>query len=476
MIDRVLQTIKRHQLMEKGDTVVVGVSGGPDSMCLLHLLNRLADNLDIHVYALHVNHMLRGEESLGDEAYVEEFCRSAGIPLKTVSCNVKETAARQGLSVEEAGREIRYRLLEEHARQVEAQRIAVAHNRNDQAETVLLNLIRGTGLDGLKGMDFQRGRIIRPLLEVDRSEIEEYCRLNRIEPRTDRTNLENIYTRNRIRLDLIPYINEAFGGNIVDGICRMASLLREDAGFMDGLTRESFCSLAQKTGNGEVRLNLAGVEQQHTAIRRRVLRMAVQQLLGDLKGIENVHIDLLMSLAFEGKTGSILHLPRGIRAVKLYGQLKLYRQEDMAADPVFIRELEIPGETTVEVPGFSICAEIAGRAEPVENYAKVRYNSPVQFFDYDRMTSGIKVRNRKSGDLFKPYGSTGSKKLKEFFIDMKIPRDQRNKIPVIAADQEIVWVVGYKISDKFKVTENTKRVLKLDYKTIQTPEAGENRH
>jgi len=524
MIDKVRRTITEHNLIEKGENVLVGVSGGPDSICLLHILDYLSDELDIkNILAMHVNHMLRGEESDADEEYVKELCETLGIKLFSVAINVKEIAEKTNLSIEEAAREARYNKFKALAEKIGNCKIAVAHNRNDQAETVLMNIIRGTGLDGLKGIDYKRGNIIRPLLDVDRKEIEEYCIRHNLKPRTDSTNLMNIYTRNKIRLDVIPYINENFNVDIIENIVRMADLVRDDISYLKFVTEEAYykCLLkpdyenenkessryGAKSGDAlkmkskdvvkrlyvertcddydnVVLLDINKLKKLHKSIIKRVLRLAVENVRGNIKDIESVHINQIFQLCLEGRTGAEIHLPTNIRAAKSYNILKIFackdseynkdnntrenKSEQLQKTTLQGHSVNIPGITRIEELNIEIEGTILNKEslDDIENLKKMGYNSLIQFFDYEKIKEGPEVvlRNRHKGDLIKPLKSGGTKKLKEFMIDNKIPRDIRDKILLLAKEREIIWVIGYRISDKFKVTENTKSILKLEVK------------
>jgi len=463
MVEKVLDTINKHHLIENGESVVVGVSGGPDSVCLLHVLYRLREKLHIKLYAVHINHMLRGKESEGDEKYVKELCEKLEIPAHFFSIDVRDLASKKGISLEEAGREARYRKFEEVAEDTGASKIAVAHNRNDQAETVLMNIIRGSGLDGLKGIGYIRGKIIRPLLDVPREDIENYCRRHSLNPRTDSTNLVSIYTRNKIRLDLIPSIDKMFDIDIQDSLWRMSVLLKDDLDYIDeNATRLYHECLAEKNKDS-ITIDAGIFQGYHIAIKRRIIRSAIRNLTGNLKGVESVHIEKVLQLWEGGRTGAQVHLPGGLKALKSYNHLIIGTDIDGVAIGPFCREINIPGVTLVPEIGAGVKAFIEKKSSGIEQYGNMRYNSLVQHFDYDILKMGINIRNRKDGDVFKPYKSNGTRKLKEYFIDNKIPRHKRDNIPLIALGNEIVWVVGYKISDKFKVTENTKTVLKLIY-------------
>lgn len=460
--EKVLETIISNGLIKNGDAVLAAISGGPDSVCLLHVLYTLSKELNISLSAIHINHMLRGAESDADEHYVKELCEGLGIPIRSVSVDISELSRSRGISLEEAGREARYAEFDKYADETGSTVIAVAHNRNDQAETVLMHILRGSGLTGLSGMGFRRGRVIRPLLETNRSEIEEYCHEQRLKPRTDSTNLKEDFTRNRVRLNLIPYINANFDIDVTGSLCRISKLAGLDNNYLEKCADEEYDVIVEKTGTDFIHFKLESLRRLHPAIMGRVLRLALQKLAGSLKGIESVHVDLLADLILEGKTGPVIQLPRNLRAGISYGILKIYiKKEEKPASP-FNQNIEVPGQTFVKELALTIKAEIVEKSTEVDKCGKLGYNSMVQFFDYDLLKEGINIRNRMAGDIFRPYKSNGTKKLKEFFIDSKIPRDLRSDIPVIAIGNEVVWVAGYKISDKFKLTENTKSVLKLE--------------
>ena len=462
LLKKVLETITSHKLVKNGDAVLAAVSGGPDSVCLLHVLFSLSEELGIRLFAIHINHMLRGSESDADEQYTKELCGRLGIPIRSVSVDISELSRSRGISLEEAGREARYAEFEKYADETGAAVIAVAHNRNDQAETVLMHILRGSGLAGLSGMGLKRGRVIRPLLEINRSEIDEYCHEQKLEPRIDSTNLKEDFTRNRMRLKLIPYINSNFDMDVTGSLCRISKLAGLDSSYLEKCAEEEYAASLEKAGSDFIHLKLEALIRLHPAIMSRVLRLTMQKLTGNLKGIESVHMDILSDLVLGGLTGPVVQLPRNIRAGISYGILKIYLNKEEKPASVFNRKIQVPGQTLVKEMASIIKAEIMEKSSEVDKYGKLGYNSMVQFFDYDLLKEGINIRNREAGDIFKPYKSNGTKKLKEFFIDSKIPRDLRDEIPVIAIGNEVVWVAGFKISDKFKLTENTKSVLKLE--------------
>ncbi len=471
MISKVLDTISRYGLLKEGDKVLAAVSGGPDSACLLHALHALSSRLRIEISAVHVNHLLRGEESDADEEFVREFCRSMGIRLFSERRDVSRYASDAGISVEEAGREIRYGIFDEIANKHGLNKIAVAHNKDDQAETVIMHIIRGTGLDGLAGMPYKRGRVIRPLLDVRRSEIEEYCKHNAIAARIDSSNMERDYMRNRIRLDLIPYIDRLFGVDVSDRVSSMSLLLNEDRKFIMDSASVFYDKIADEIA-GKVSIDIAGLAKCHPSLRRHIIRMALERAAGSLKGIFSSHIEAVLALALKGRTGTSVNLPGGIRPYISYGEIvfeKIAPEKNRSQDKVlFDKAVAIPGTTDMDEFGVSLDASVIDLTRFGEVCMKLSDLSPQQYFDYDSLVGyGCpddvpRVRRRMQGDHFTPVGSKYGKKLKKYFIDEKFPRFERDMIPLVAKGNEIVWIIGHKISDKFKVTENTKKVLKLE--------------
>lgn len=463
---RVLNTIRTYRLAAEGESVLAGVSGGPDSVCLLHVLHSLKETLHIKLYAIHINHMLRGEEAKADENYTSDLCKKLGVPFSIVNADVALIAKQQGKSLEEAGREARYREFDRFSKQVGATKIAVAHNRNDQAETIMMHIIRGTGTAGLVGMEHIRGNIIRPLLDIQRSEIERYCTEAGLNPRTDSTNLKADFTRNKVRLGLFPYMSEQFGVNIIDSLIRLSENAAEDNSYLDACARAAYERAVVNRETGSMELSLTKLKEMDPAVRNRVMKLAVVHTAGSSNGVGSVHYRMLSDLITGGSTGSAAELPNGIRAALSYNILRVFTErlkaEKKEPSLSFSQPLALPGITEVPELGAKVSAEVIS-ADNIDNCETLGYNPLVQYFDYDRINGVINIRNRQSGDIFKPLKSNGTKKIKEYFIDIKVPRDERDRIPLICKGNEAVWVVGYKISDKFKVTENTKSILKLEY-------------
>ncbi len=462
LIKRIQETIEAHNLIQPGYTVVVGISGGPDSVCLLHILNSLSSKFNLSLYAVHINHMLRGEESLQDEEYVRTLCACLGIELSVARFDINEISKSLGVSLEVAGRTTRYREMEHTADKVNAQAIAVAHNMNDQAETIFMNIVRGTGLSGLSGMPYKRGRIVRPLLDIRRNEIEEYCNQNELNPRIDSSNLEDVYTRNKVRLNIMPKIDKSFNIDIISSLFKMAEIVREENDFIEGFSKEYFFKCVKARKRKIIVLDVNKFKKAHSAIQKRIVRRTVCEVKGNIKDFGRVHTDEVMKLALYGSTGSVVHLPGHLRVEKSYDELLFY-MSDITGEKPFCYKVVIPGMTDLIDSSAKLKAQVLQKHLCTEDYKKKTQKSLTQLFDYDKVIGGIYIRTREKGDVFNPFKSPGTKKLKDYFIDNKFSRNERNKIPLIAYGNEIIWVIGHKISDKFKVTENTKSILLLEY-------------
>lgn len=293
---KVINTIKGSKLIENGDKVVVGVSGGPDSICLLNILNEIKEEFGITLYVCHINHCLR-QSAILDEQYVEQFCKEKNIEFFVKRADVKSLAKENKIGTEEAGRNVRYKFFEEILKKVNADKIATAHTENDNAETIIMNFIRGSSLSGLKGIEKNRGnKYIRPLISCNRKEIEEYCKKNNLKPRIDETNKENIYTRNKIRNICIPYIEKEFNGDIVGTLNRLSELITDENNYMQEQTAEVYKKLVLEENEKKIVLDLKSFNGQHLVIKRRLILYTINKVLGTNYGIEKKNIDDIIKL------------------------------------------------------------------------------------------------------------------------------------------------------------------------------------
>jgi len=455
MIEKVLRTIEKYNMIEKDDKIVMGISGGPDSLCMLDVLFNLKGKFNLKLYVVHVNHMIRGEDAKKDAEFVEKLCKDLDLPFFLFEENVPYLAKKMGLSEEQAGRYVRYKAFEETLKKVGGNKIAVAHNKNDVAETVLLNILRGTGLRGLIGIKPVNGNIIRPLIEIERREIEKYLKDKNLHPRIDHTNYEDLYTRNKIRLKVIPYIEEVFKIDLVENLSRMAAILLEEDDYLEAKCEEVFNQICEINGE-EIKVDVDALKSQHTAIKRRLVKRMYLYVKGETDGLEYGHVEDVLNL-LDKPTSSKIDLPFEIEALKMYNNLVI-RKKKTKEKVKFKEVLKIPGVTTIE--GIGKFKAYVVDISQVDDFNKGEY---IKFFDYDKIKGEIVVKSREDGDRFSPLGMRGTKKLKEFFIDEKIPREERDYIPLVAIGKEIVWVVGYRMSEKFKVDKNTSKVLVIEY-------------
>jgi tRNA(Ile)-lysidine synthase len=469
---RVDRFIQEHQLVLSGKYLLVAVSGGADSVCLLHILVGLRDKLGINLHIAHLDHRLRGVESEADADYVQGLASSLDIPLTTGRIDVKAYQKKQRMSLEEAAREVRYRFLADAADSVGADRVATGHTLDDHIETILMHLVRGTGMRGLVGLkpvsrwqlDGEKITIVRPLLGISRRETYEYCQSHQLAPRLDASNLSLSPLRNRIRQQLLPLLR-SYNPGVVGVLLRTAANAADELAFLDEEMLRVWNRVVQRQGEA-IALDKREFGKLNLAIKRHLLRTAVEELLGSLKDIEARHIEGIIAVL--GKpAGKQISLPWGLVFSVEYERYLLGRETSaLCPFPPLTGEhsLDIPGEK--RLPGWRIKAEVIGRGEMVE-----KDDDFIAFIDLDKAGSKLSVRHRKVGDRFQPLGLPQPKKLSQFMIDAKIPRSWRGRIPVVCtsgqcADNpgQIVWLVGYRIDERVKVAKETKRILRLEFK------------
>ena len=299
MKEKVLETIEKYNLIKDGDRIVLGVSGGPDSIAMLNILNDIRNDKKQHmnfdIIVAHVNHMIR-EEAIDDQKFVENFCKKIGVTFYAKSIDVQKIANNKKIGTEEAGRVVRYEFFDEILEKTNSNKIAIAHNKNDRVETVIMNTLRGSGISGLKGIEPKRGKYIRPLIECERTEIEKYCEQNKLEPRIDKTNFENIYTRNKIRNIVIPYIKEEFNPNIINTLERLSQLICEEEEYIENQVKKIYNSILMEEKEEQIILDIKEFNKQEKVIKSRVLLYTITKLFGNSKNIEKVHIEDIIKL------------------------------------------------------------------------------------------------------------------------------------------------------------------------------------
>ncbi|MGL4797114.1 MAG: tRNA lysidine(34) synthetase TilS, partial [Paraclostridium sp.] len=419
IIDKVRSTINKYDLLQEGDKIVLGLSGGPDSVCLLHILKQLESEYKISIYAAHLNHQIRGIEAQKDAMYISNLCDSLGIKFFIKSIDVPTYCKENGLSIEEGARKLRYEMFHEIKQKTNSNKIAVGHNLNDQVETILMRMMRGTGLQGLKGIEHKRDNvIIRPILDIDRVDIEKYCEEYNLNPRIDSTNLESIYTRNKIRLELIPYMKENFNDNIIESISRMGNNLKADSDYIEQEALIKFNEVAV-LNDESVEIKLDKYAKLHISIKSRIIRNAIKYILGDTNFVDQKHIEDVFELENDNKIDKHLVLPRGVFVYRKKNTILITNKELVYEEIEF--SYKLPKEGIVKIKELGLCVETS--VVSIERFNSMKVDKSSKGFDFDKFKGGIVVRSRKSGDKIKLAG--GSKKIKDLFIDLKIPREER---------------------------------------------------
>lgn len=463
MLNKVINFINYNNLIKDGDRILIALSGGPDSVCMLHILNSIKDVFNIKIFAAHVNHMLRGEEADKDEEYAKNLCETLNIEFFSRKIDIDKLAKKRGISSEMAGREARYEYFDFLKKEICLDKIAIAHNLNDQAETVLMNLMRGSGIEGLCGIRAKReGGIIRPILCLSREEIENYCEMNNLNPRIDKTNLENIYNRNKVRLDIIPYMKENFNKDIIETINRTSKIIQIDNEYLNKVSMENYEKYITLKDNiliiNKEAFNL------DIAILSRVIKRAFINFSKKHNNFEMKHIYDVINLS-KNTTNKKIYLPNNIICENIYGDIKLKsKSEDKKNNNIECEEIELLKENllnkVINYKSYKIEFEIINK---MKNNIEFSNNVLIKYFDYDKIKERVIIRTRKNGDKIIPLGMKGSKRIKDIFIDLKIPVEDRNSNPLVIFDNDVAWIVGHKVSEVFKVEKSTKNVLKINF-------------
>lgn len=448
ILEKICKTIEKHNMLEQGGSVLVALSGGADSVCLLKALSMLKEKYDLKLYAAHLNHMLRGADAEADEKFAEKICAELCVPFYSKKTDVAKYAEENSLTSEEAGRILRYDFFAELSQKYNIQKIATAHNSNDNTETVLMRFIRGTGYVGLAGIPYVNNNIIRPLLDISRDEIEAFLFEQNTAFVTDKTNLEPVYFRNKIRLGLIPEIEEKYNPNFKTTLSQNICGYKNVADYLNKVTNEK----ASKLIHYEKRysyINLNELHKEHDFIISSVIHKALETMSED-KEITFRAVSDIVKLA--SNAGGALEFSKELYIFAIYGRLFFIKQRKTEPfsynlsrlDDIYIKECE---KTVV----FRLLEKKDKKIGCI-------------YLDYSKIQGKtLTIRSRKDGDFFFPSGLKGKKKLKDFFIDKKIPFFLRDEIPVFLADGEIICVGNLRESEKYKVTKETEKILEIYY-------------
>ncbi len=467
---KVRETIARHNLLPAGATVVAGVSGGPDSLCLLHVLNRLRAEGGFALHVAHLNHELRGEEANADAEFVAALADEWGLPATVERRDVAAHARARKIAIEEAAREVRYAFLADVAARVGADRVAVGHHADDQTETVLMHALRGAGLAGLRGMrpnspyptpGGSDRRLVRPLLEVTRADVEAYCAAHDLHPRFDRSNLDTTIFRNRLRHEVIPYL-ETINPKIRQVLRHTAAGLADDHDYVRQAVGVAWAAIARQEG-AVVIFEREAWRALHPSLQRGLIRKAARRLRPRLKDINWAHIEPARRLALEKPPGKRATLPDGLFLFNERESLVVGERLPLPDEPLIPQGTDLPvalpGETVLPGTAWQLHAKIVQR-DDLPAHPRTNVDRWQAFLDAAAAGRDLHVRARRPGDRFRPLGmGEHHMTLGEFFIAQKVPAHQRDRVPLLVSGRAILWVAGFRIDERVKVTDETEAVL-----------------
>ncbi len=459
---RARETIRQHGMLSSGDPVLVAVSGGADSTALLHVLQKLAPDLGLSLTVAHLNHRIRGAEADADEAFVRRMSADLKLPFISEAIEVKQQAAAAKKNVEEYARRVRYDFLERTARRIGAHKIAVGHTMNDQAETAIFRFIRGSGIRGLSSIHpIVNGWIVRPLLDCSRSAVLEYLKQKGVVYREDSTNKDLRYARNRIRGELIPYLEAGFNPRLVPAIARHALQARDIWDFMESEAEKALEKISCRTEN-VVSLDRKGILQLHPAVQGEALRKALKTFMGSSRGIRYVHVQNLLSLCrFEGGGGRI-RLPNGGMAMRQFDKVILLEHEPLS-NAVYAYVLGIPGQCLVKETGTKFeCA--LGKAPDVDTMKNSKFTRA--FLEPSVLSNSLMIRPRIPGDR---YGGPGHRKVKKMLIDNKIPILQRASMPMVAFGDAVIWIPGFRPARGYEAPPGSPKCIAIEISQATEP-------
>lgn len=459
LIQQVKKTVNQWKMLSRGETVVAAVSGGADSVVMLRVLVELSEELDLAVVAAHMDHALRGQESKRDHDFVRDFAGTLGIQFVSARLEKGELKALGG-SPQEAARLKRYAFLEEAALSYGAKRVALGHTADDQAETVLMRLIKGSSLSGLAGIPPKRGIFIRPLIQSTRASVEQYARERDIAFVTDSSNLTLKYLRNSVRLELIPYLEKKYNPSVKEALSRTSSVLSSDDDFIEKAADRAFSSALTEKKAGSFIFDRSRLLRLHRAVSARVFLRAVHGLGAEVEACA-AHVDAFFGILASESPNASISLPGGLHAAREYGRLVVANKPSSAG----------LGEVSLLIPGLTSITGAGTIEAKIMRAPKIFAPEPsVAWFDCDAVleAGGLCARQARPGDRMIQFGMTGSRKLKDIFIDAKVPLALRKTTPVVTAGGVVVWVAGLRRSSAFCVTKAAKRALRLEFASEAT--------
>lgn len=443
LLNRVIKTIEKYAMLKPKSRILIGISGGPDSICLLHIFNQLKSEYKLRLFAFHLNHQLRGKDADEDERFVKQFCQQLKIPCRIRKVKVREYAKRNKLSLEQAAREIRYQLLEQVRKELRCHKIVLGHNADDNAETVILNLVRGTGLVGLCGIPPIRDRIIRPLIEAERKDIMQYLVSNELAFRIDKTNRNPKIPRNFIRTKIIPQLKK-LNPRLVEPITKLSDILRQEESYLAELTDGIRQKIVTKKSKQAIILDNKKLLSYNLALRRRILKSLLPTL-----GYDKIEQILKMS---EEKTVGTIQLAKDKICCQEYDRIYLGVKPPIPVD----RAIPLPIGKSLIVDDMGIEVETALKSKI--DLKMVSEDKNTEVFDYRELAPPFYLRYRRPGDRFIPFGGK-EKKLKEVLIDDKVPKRVRTRLLLFCDSKGILWILGRRRSARAPIKPETKQFL-----------------
>ncbi len=452
LIREVKKTIMKYNMILPGELIIVAVSGGPDSICLVDILACLSKEMETTLVIAHFEHGLRPEEDTYETGMVREYARSLNVPFETERAFGLSPVSS---SLEERARELRYDFLERMRKKHNAHKIAMGHNLNDQAETVLMRLLRGSGMTGLSGIPPVRDNtVVRPLIETRREDIIDYLESGNFKYATDSSNRDNRFLRNKIRMELLPEMIKYQPG-LIEILGKLARNLRDENSFFESLTEKWVDEQLERDESGDPFLDIHSLKDLPDAFLRRILRNTIKRHNKTLYAIQWDHVQDIIDLISNKRPNISINLPEGLIIRKEYNRLVF--TSTTACTELFSYTIGDRGRINIHEIGKTVGIEEFGNKEQ----AAVPGDKNTALLDKDLLPYPLTIRNFRPGDRFIPLGMTGHKKVKNFFIDLKIPPAERKQIPILVKDDKIAWICGYRIDDRFRVTERTKRILKI---------------
>jgi tRNA(Ile)-lysidine synthase len=452
LMEKILSTIDEMHMLDPGNGVVVGISGGPDSTVLLHVLHQLREERDIWMTAVHVNHGLRGEESIHDAEFARGQAEELGIPFQLV--NLSSLGEASG-SIQQRARDARYLQLRRIASSCGARRIALGHHADDSIEWALMNLIQGSGLSGLRGIPPVREEVIRPLIRIRKSEILAYLAQRGIPYVEDSSNCSLSYLRNRIRHTLIPFLEEHFNPRVKEALWRILSIAALEDEYLAKEAERWFTQALVGQKDGILRMDRAVVTKTHPAIQARVIRHAIASMAGGTQSLTFHHIQSILQMIKKGGRARRFDLPLGITVGTEYESFLIEKRSE-GTDRGFYHVIEEPGSFWLHSLGVRLTFHIQPSAFGID----LKQCPPRRaYLDAERCAFPLTIRNPRPGDRFQPLGMDTLMKLKDFFIHQRIPRSSRAQTPLLISQQKIAWVVGLRIDSRFKVERREVPVL-----------------